>query len=526
MKRVFFTPLLMMGAFLMLMPKEMNVSANSGYGGGSGTQDDPYLISTPEHLNQLQLDVNVNGIDTKGKYYQLMNNIDLSGYDNDSDETNGNWNPIGNNQVLFKGTFDGNGKIISNLEIILPEESFVGLFGNVNSATIRNLGLENVLIEGNESVGGLVGEQSSGTITQSYVTGRVTGKDYYVGGLVGYSSGTIITQSYVTGEVIGDGNVGGLVGYQAGASSQITQSYATGEVSGTRNVGGLVGYQAIGMTSQSYSTGTVNGTSYVGGLVGCLSSSGKVNESYSAGKVSGKSSVGGLLGNATTGATITHSYWDVETSGQSGDRSGVGLTTEEMTKTNALTHMSGFDFDTVWQTSDTYPLLRWQLSDPITEDEIDLTIKGTIETTILSLTIPSNSMSFILNPNEEVGKQFVASDFELINGSQTPLTLEIKTFEQVTDVLNDVEPTKYSDWNGLNKTESKDIALALVPKTGDGWLSLNEGDRWVADLGNPQIGTMKGNSTVSFGFEAKHGLAFSEALMPQYRLTFVFGLQD
>ena len=153
-------------------------------------------------------------------------------------------------------------------------------------------------------------------------------------------------------------------------------------------------------------------------------------------------------------------------------------------------------------------------------------LDGTIEATILSLTIPSDSMTFALNPNEEVGKQFVASDFELINGSQTPLTLEIKSFEQVTDVLNDVEPTKYSDWNGLNKTQSKDIALALVPKVGDGWLTLNEGNRWVANLGEMNIGTIKGNSTVSFGFEAKHGSSFTETLTPQYKLSFIFGLKD
>lgn len=517
---------MIMGMIFAFSPMKQDVFASSGYGGGSGTESDPYLISTPEHLIYFNEEVTIKKIDTTGVYYQLTDDIDFSGYDTDTNSSNGNWTPLGTSSIPFKGTFDGQGYTISNIKVILPNQDYVGFFGYANSATIQNLGLENVVIEGNESVGGLVGEQSSGTITQSYVTGRVTGKDYYVGGLVGYSSGIIITQSYATGEVIGDGNVGGLVGYQAGVSSQITQSYATGEVSGTRNVGGLVGYQAIGMTSQSYSTGTVNGTSYVGGLVGCLSSAGKVNESYSAGKVSGKSSVGGLLGNATTGATITHSYWDVETSGQSGDRSGVGLTTEEMTKTNALTHMSGFDFDTVWQTSDTYPLLRWQLPDPITEDEIDLTIKGTIETTILSLTIPSNSTTFVLNPNEEMGQQFVASEFDLVNEGQAPLVLELGAFEQTTTVLNDVAPTKYSDWTGLTKQQSKDFALALVPKVGEGWLSLNEGDRWVADLGNTEIGTMKGNSTVSFEFKAKHGSAFSETLAPQYRSIFIFGLQN
>ena len=93
----------MMGLMMAMWPSILNVSASSGYGGGSGAKDDPYLISTPEHLNQLQLDVNVNGVNTSGKYYQLTENINLSGYDNDSDDGNGNFTPIGSSSsIAFK----------------------------------------------------------------------------------------------------------------------------------------------------------------------------------------------------------------------------------------------------------------------------------------------------------------------------------------------------------------------------------------------------------------------------------------
>lgn len=427
-------------------------------------------------MNQLQLDVNVNGVDTKGKYYQLTTDIDLSGYDNDNDETNGNFNPIGyynssSDYNYFKGTFDGQGHTISNLEIILPEQSYVGLFGYATSATIQNLGLESVSVEGNLYVGGLTGYQNAGTITQSYSTGNTTGA-YYVGGLVGFQYAATIDQSYSAGNATGTEYVGGLVGYQRDYDAAITQSYATGKVRG--------------------------------------------NSSY----------VGGLVGYAKSSYNTTGSYWDVESTGQSSSMSGVGLTTEEMTKRKAKTNMTGFDFDAVWQESNGYPLLHWQPVDSIGGGEEEVVINGTIEATILSLTIPSQSTTFVLNPNEEEGQRFIASEFNLVNESRTPLALELRTFEQTTDVLNDVVPTKYPDWNLLNKKESKDIALALVPKVGEGWLSLNEGNRWVANLGNPQIGTIKGNSTVSFGFEAKHGSAFSETLAPQYRLTFIFGLQD
>ena len=543
---------------------------------GDGSERSPYLIKTEDQLIEVNRLINTGG-SLAFKYYSLAADLNLLAYDTDNDETNGNWTPLGTLFIPFKGTFDGNGHAISNIEIMLPNQDYVGFFGYTDSATIQNLGLVDVVVSGNRYVGGLVGNQRYETITQSYATGTVMGSNNvgglvgwqyygdiaqsyatgevsggsYVGGLVGdqdsgmitqsYATGEVsgttyvgglagrqysgsITESYATGTVMGSNNVGGLVGYQT-SSGTVTQSYSTGAVSGINYVGGLVGDQDSGTVTQSYSTGEVNGTKYVGGLVGRQTVHSKVSESYSTGKVDGTSYVGGLVGSANSPSNTTHSYWDVETSGQKSNAGGGGgLTTDQMTKRNAKTNMNGFDFDTIWQESNGYPLLHWQTPDPIMDRE--LMIDGTIEATIVSLTIPSNSITFVLNPNEEEEQQFIASEFSLINESRIPLVLELRAFEQVTAVLNDVVPTKYNDWNSLNKKESKDFALALVPKTGDGWLTLNEGDRWVAELGDSQIGVMKGNSTVSFGFEAKHGSAFSETLTPQYCLTFVFGLQD
>ena len=83
------------GLVAVCSPSANSVFASSGYGGGSGTKSNPYLISTPQHLNQLQIDVNTKILNTKGKYYKLTNDIDLTGYDNDSNPNNGNFKPIG-----------------------------------------------------------------------------------------------------------------------------------------------------------------------------------------------------------------------------------------------------------------------------------------------------------------------------------------------------------------------------------------------------------------------------------------------
>lgn len=90
----------------------------------------------------------------------------------------GNWIPIGffSSTVLsryYTGTFDGNGYVISNMQID-GNESFVGMFGGLDG-TVRNLTLENVRIEGTKA-GAIAGTQSRGTIEGCHVSGELIGK--------------------------------------------------------------------------------------------------------------------------------------------------------------------------------------------------------------------------------------------------------------------------------------------------------------------------------------------------------------
>lgn len=156
--------------------------------------------------------------------------------------------------------------------------------------------------------------------------------------------------------------------------------------------------------------------------------------------------------------------------------------------------------------------------------EGDISVKGTITPTLGSITVPTETLTFNLNPNLESSQQFIAPDFSISNDSLSPIGLELKSFEQVTNVLNDVLPDKYDSWEGLNKKQSQDIALALIPQPSDRWISLNEGSYYVANTSNAKLGQIKGNSTVDLKFSALHGQAFSEPLSPQYKLTFVFEL--
>jgi hypothetical protein len=289
------------------------------YGGGNGTEGDPYLIQTAEQLNTIAT------IDCdRDKHFKLIADIDLSAFDGRDGRPSFNTIGIGSDSS-FTGVFDGNGHAISHLT------SNTGLFGDVGlGGEVRNLGAVDVNITAQHSAGGLV-VYNSGTITQCYSTGAVrstgsTGGPFLVGGLVASNRGTV-TRCYSTVAVSG-----------AGEQSA---------------VGGLVGSNSS-MVTHCYSTGVVDGNDVAGGLVG---QGGSVMHCYSTSPVHGVSSMGGLIGSGT----LLHSVWDMQTSGLSGDAGGVGLTTEEMTDPYML-GLNGFANDPNWvlDAGQDYPRLAWE----------------------------------------------------------------------------------------------------------------------------------------------------------------------
>ena len=254
----------------------------SGAGTGSG---DPYMIYDVYGLQSMQ--------GYLSSYFKLAQNVDASG-------TSG-WNsgsgfdPVGNASGSFAGTFDGDGKIISDL-YINRTTNYCGLFGYTNaSAEIRDIGVVNIDYTNTGSyAGGLVG-LNYGTISESYVVGEIIasgGNSHASGGFVGSHRGGAITNSYADVDITASNQlVGGFVGWLRGAT--ISDSYAIGDVSSSMsiaNVGGFVGNQFISSTiSRSYATGDVTstgGSAKVGGFSGSTTY-GSINNSYSTGSVTG-----------------------------------------------------------------------------------------------------------------------------------------------------------------------------------------------------------------------------------------------
>ncbi len=347
---------------------ELPSDTHPRYSGGSGTADDPYLISTAEQMNSI-------GAEPKDwdKHFKLTADVDLSAY------TGTSLNIIRD----FAGVFDGNNHIISNFSYTSTGTDYIGLFESLYSknAEIKDLGLIDPNINGRNYVGSLVGRLSEGKITNCYVEGGSVSGGNNVGGLVGSNHRGTITGCYVDGgSVTGDEHVGGLVGENKQRAT-ITNCYSSGGVTGTTNVGGLVGFNYwYGYITNCYSAGSVSGDDIVGGLVGdnygtttdcyALSSvsgiklvgglvgenGGTLRDCYSLGRVLGTTDVGGLVG---MGGGAYSSYWDTQTSEQTTSAGGIGRTTAEMQMASTF---AGWGCALVWtidQGKD-YPRLWWE----------------------------------------------------------------------------------------------------------------------------------------------------------------------
>ncbi len=351
---------------------------DNGFAGGSGTEEYPWQVATPEQLNLLRQYLGNTHAD---KHFLQISDIDLGQYPWDEGQ---GWEPIGTSSDPFFGNYDGDGYVISGLTINRPGSNNVGLWGfTEETAHIQNLGLHNATVNGGNytvgtlvgfnkgllsavhatgnvsggyRVGGLAGENNPGTIADSYAQVDVGANDGRIGGLVGFNVNGTVSGSYATGDVTAGWYVGGLVGRNL--NGNISESYATGNITGSNSVGGLIGDTEGGSVVNSYATGSVTGGGAVGGLIGYLWQT-QVSQTYATGNVSGTSwGVGGLIG-YRFGGQVNNSYWNTETSGQNTSDGGTAKTTTDMVMSETYTN---WNFPDVWNIHEgiSYPFLTWQ----------------------------------------------------------------------------------------------------------------------------------------------------------------------
>lgn len=286
--------------------------------GGSGTQDDPWLISTAADLKALAnyinsgkaIDCDIDGCgedigNFHGYYFKQTADIDLQG---------AAWDPIGysdESHFYFSGHYDGGNHVIRNAVssgITDNGYTLAGIFGSVYFGSISNLHIENVEFsaEGNNKqafAGGLAGIVLDSEIANCSVSGsklsssRAPSNSNRAGGLVGLSSvGKFTKCASVNNQIQSSEYCGGFIGelddsYANGSSSftdcYVANSTVTASSSNVQNsncVGGFCGQVTeeilsltncfIYNTQVSIAADSQYNFNRVGAFVGCLQTNG------------------------------------------------------------------------------------------------------------------------------------------------------------------------------------------------------------------------------------------------------------
>ena len=232
---------------------------------GDGSADKPYKISTAAELAWFRDQVNSGNNRVSAT---LTEDIDLAEFCHAADGTTYtdelSWTPI----TWFQGTFDGNGKTISNL-YINATSNYTGFFGYAYVGSIKNITFDNARVKntGGYNFGILVGNAGSCIIEniKTLANCSVEGENY-VGGIAGVANGNI-SNCENRATVKGIRYLGGVVAAYFGNS--ITSCANYGAVTGTYSqVGGMVGYFDSGTIQNSANYGDITGKDNVGNLIG------------------------------------------------------------------------------------------------------------------------------------------------------------------------------------------------------------------------------------------------------------------
>ena len=278
---------------------------------GDGKVGNPYIITKAEELAWFRDQVNGGNKKICAKIADNVEVIDLKNFCHAADASKKideqSWVPIGNSNKPYQGTFDGNGKTITNL-YINAEQKYMGLFGYTYEGTIKNLTFEYANVTNTNSYAGvLVGNALWRSTLQNIKisnTCQIKGGNY-TGGIAGSLDGNASNcVNYAT--VQGKEDVGGLFGYYSRTGNSMTACANYGNVTATSNtVGGLVGYYSSGTIQDCANYGNIEGTNNVGGMAGYVSK-GKMQNVFCYGNVSATNNTkrGGMVcGYSSKGVT-------------------------------------------------------------------------------------------------------------------------------------------------------------------------------------------------------------------------------
>ena len=273
MKKKVLSLLLTLCLVMTFLPMAAFAAEAPLFSGGTGTQEDPWLITSQEDLIALAEFLNSGNAETfdtedagigncYGYYFKQTADIDLTGV---------SWEPIGySGSYYFAGNYDGDGHSITNAVSTgkVDPEGFAtaGIFGWVAFGSVENLHVKNAnfvaIGQNNYSyVGGIAGvcygsSIENCSVVNSSLESKRNNNNNCAGSIVGYSTGgtfekcaaennQVKTMAYGGGFV---GEVDDDPAYGAGTSTftncyiaNCSVSSKTDDVQGVSLVGGFVG---------------------------------------------------------------------------------------------------------------------------------------------------------------------------------------------------------------------------------------------------------------------------------------------
>lgn len=351
-------------------PKSYKIATE--YASGTGTEDDPYIITTAEELalfSYRSSQYGSVGEIANASHYMLGNDIILNDTSKPSWITSAlEFNTIGRNFRTtwdFSGVFDGNNHKISGLFISSPENDFIGLFSELSTgAVIKNLIIEDSLIIGFSHLGSIVGRTSDGTIENCKTETTLIGCSY-VGGITGLMHRGSISDCENSGKIYASGGVGGIIGCanNGDAIISVSKSANSGCITSTGVAGGIIGRSDtdkipfITYISESFNSGEIITCSSARGITNCIKSAYNtvpvITNCYNSGSLHSSNT---SIPIADKVATISSCY----NVGQMFKNSEcVSSPTEDMINQS---YYDGYDFENMWKIDDSsgypYPQLK------------------------------------------------------------------------------------------------------------------------------------------------------------------------
>ena len=249
--------------------------------GGSGTESDPYLISSAEDMAQLDADT-VAG-NTDGKYYKLTADITIENLTVGQNKSSTVSSLCSESTYVtdikpFKGVFDGNNHTVTYT--YNQCYAYGGLFSGLEGAVVKNLTVKGTADGANVIFGSVAAVMIDSTIDNCISEVKITNAKKTTGGIAGIMQNSVISNTENRGNITtkkdGDGapNVshGGIDTHLRGIFTDLPANVFQG---GHSNIGGIVSTAVNGATfTNVLNTGNVannadNGVvSHTGGIVG------------------------------------------------------------------------------------------------------------------------------------------------------------------------------------------------------------------------------------------------------------------